>query len=788
MAPMFLYVKKRYLWALFFCAAAVFAFSARCSAGETTPEEQLDFAHGLFQRGMYEMAIAEYEKFASSYPDRQDVHEAYFGIAESRFFSKAYGIAAPLYLNYIERFKDPEKTSIAALRIGQAYFLTDQFERAKRQFSSVKTEGLEGKFVHILFLYSGKAYRATGDNDTALKFFNKVISLPEKNEHTSFALLEAGDIHFEKAVYAEAAALYERAFAGADSGKIKSFALRKKGQAQFAGGDFSSAAETFRKSRVDYPDEATASELLNNLLSSLFNDKRYGEVIIEYERNAESLRDNGTYFTAHYIAASSYALMDRHDESLAVIDRILSSPAISDDDRKRALKKEAEILIKGKRFSDAIQAIENRMKGREESADPALIFLKAEANYGAGSFDAAYDLYKAVVENHPDSSVSDFALYGMAFAMNSSGKDREARERFMEYYRLGKDDEKRQEALYNAIGLEIKLGMYDAAIGHCGLFLSSFKNSPLLERILFKLGSLSSETKRHEEAVKTFERFIQQYSGSEKLQEAYFLTAFNLQLLKKTDLAMKYYEKVSKSGDPSSLYYASLKNRALIFLKDEEHEKAAAAFNMIMSDFPDNDLGVEAHLWLGKFYISKKKYDDALRVLEQAGSKKDIAASMEIAYFKAEAYRWKKEYKRALEYYTTAVSSPENNVYIGASRIGKGLCLVSLGDLASAKAEFEAAIEEYPDDNTITMRSRFELAGIERMKGNLEESVKLYMLVTILYQDDHYCPEALFLAGEILESRGKTKESLSAYREITNSFKSSPRYEEARKKVTALDI
>ena len=30
--------------------------------------EQLDFANGLIQRGLYEMAIAEYEKFFTSFP------------------------------------------------------------------------------------------------------------------------------------------------------------------------------------------------------------------------------------------------------------------------------------------------------------------------------------------------------------------------------------------------------------------------------------------------------------------------------------------------------------------------------------------------------------------------------------------------------------------------------------------------------------------------------------------------------------------------------------------------
>ena len=84
------------------------------------------------------------------------------------------------------------------------------------------------------------------------------------------------------------------------------------------------------------------------------------------------------------------------------------------------------------------------------------------------------------------------------------------------------------------------------------------------------------------------------------------------------------------------------------------------------------------------------------------------------------------------------------------------------------------------------MRARFELAGIEHLKGDLEQAYKLYMMVAILYDNNDYCPKALLKAGEIFQTLGKVEEAKKAYREIANKYKRTDFAKEAKDRLKAL--
>ena len=78
-------------------------------AVEGTPLEHIDFAAGLFSRGMYGMAKEEYAKFLKLFPENEFVKEAYFGLAESAYFLKEYDEAIDAYQSYIDGFPQGDK-------------------------------------------------------------------------------------------------------------------------------------------------------------------------------------------------------------------------------------------------------------------------------------------------------------------------------------------------------------------------------------------------------------------------------------------------------------------------------------------------------------------------------------------------------------------------------------------------------------------------------------------------------------------------------------------------------
>ena len=82
------------------------------------------------------------------------------------------------------------------------------------------------------------------------------------------------------------------------------------------------------------------------------------------------------------------------------------------------------------------------------------------------------------------------------------------------------------------------------------------------------------------------------------------------------------------------------------------------------------------------------------------------------------------------------------------------------------------------EDNFVTLRARFELAGLDEAQQDLKQAAKLYMMVGILYKDAEYGPRALLQAGVLLQKLNETQAAVKAYQQILDDY---PHSEQALK-------
>jgi len=129
--------------------------------------EQLDFANGLFERGMFEMSLEEYKKFIIVFSDSQYFEEAHFGIAESLFFSEDYKKAILAYQEYVKTFPLKDKVVFARLRLGQAFFFTQQYDRAVSIFERIKPVDLNASLLQSFYFYKARVLFERAQKDEA---------------------------------------------------------------------------------------------------------------------------------------------------------------------------------------------------------------------------------------------------------------------------------------------------------------------------------------------------------------------------------------------------------------------------------------------------------------------------------------------------------------------------------------------------------------------------------------------------------------------------------------------
>ena len=748
--------------------------------------EQLDFANGLFQRGLYKMAKDEYDKFIEAFPKSRYLSEAYFGRAESLFFLKKYKDCIDLYKQYEKQFPSASKVDLVRLRLAQSFLFLKDYSSALGWLASVNSSALDNNFKQAFNFCLGKAYRGEGKNEDALKYFNKAADILKASKYAINAFLEAGDILSEEHNLDAALKYYDRAFNSTSDKTIKSLALYKRGEAYFAAGDYLSAIQVFRDVMDKYSKEDISRDAFANLLLALYNLSRNEELVSEYVKYKDIIKKEAAFFNVYYITAAAYTALSQYKDAVAVLDEALSIPSLSRQDRDKAILKKAEILVKSNQMSSAIKLLNTSLSDAGQEQD-RIFLLKAEAYYGLADFGRSYGFYKRIIDEFPGSELADEALYGAAHAKKAAGDNKNAMELFYRYFQEGKNLSKRREALYNDILIAISEGMTEKAVADSELYLEKFKNWYRSELVMFRLATLYADIKQYNKAIELLKNFISRYPKSSKLIRAYFLLAYDLQVEGKAAEALDYYKKIDISNASKDLRASVLKNMALIYLDMNEDENAAEMYEKLITEFNGRGLGIKVYIWLAEKYIDDGKMDDALRVLKCAQLKDiDERWRLEIAYFRGLALRQKGDYEDAIKNYDIVLGLKRSSVYVGASYIGKGICLSAIKEYAKARKAFESAIVECPDDATITMRARFEIANLEQEKGDLDEAYKFYMLVAVLYNDEVYCPEALFRAGRIFEELHKKEDAVKVYKEIVDVYSQSDLAVKARQRLKIL--
>jgi len=773
-----------------YLVAVVISTSAICtlSANQDSPTiEQLDFANGLFRRGMYRMAINEYKKFIELNPYDENLHQAYFGIAESNYFAKSYEDAVAAYRKYIELFPEGERASISKVRIGEAFFFGKRYDEALNTLLILEKEIEDYNLSLAVYFYIAKAFKTKGNIKEAHRYYTMVIRRAKTGEYAFHSLFELGELASSDSGYAKALNYFSKAHRAAYSDETRILALYQVAQMQFSSGDYTASADTFSDIVKTFPESETAPSALANFLLSLFNTGRYKDVTTEYAKAKAKIGDEGPYFDIHFVAACAYAEVEDYDEALSIIDTLSTSRKAGQDNLNKAALKRVEILLKSKRFEDALKVIDSDIQGLKINRDHAL-FFRGEALYGLERFSEASAVYEEVIEEFADSELRLDATYSLAYTKKVVSEDEEASQLFLDFFNQTEDDPRRQIALYNTILLYIKLGNLQEAQNQSKVFLDKFEGSDLRPKVLFKLGSVHSEMKEYDEAVKIYKRLIDLSKDGESLDDVHFLIGYNLQLSRRYKEALGYYKKIGVKKGSDGLYASALKNMALIYFLVDDKPKAAEIYDRITTEISPEALDIEAYIWLGRYYSNNKRFNDALRIIDVAPVKgAETEKGKELVYIKAEAYRSLGDPEKAIEHYNTILSGERGNVFSGAAHIGKGICLMAKKEFDSARAEFDIAIVENTDDNTITMRARFETAAIESVSGNFEEASKLYMLVAILYEDDNYCPKALFRAGENFQAIGKTQEAKKAYEELVVQYSKDPLADRARDKLAKIN-
>lgn len=754
--------------------------TAQAETGQTAPAaaketkqdaEQIDFANGLFERGLYPMALLEYEKYVANFADSEFVSDAYFGIAESRFLTRNYAKAVEGYEVYLERFPDGKNHHIAKLRLGQSYFLSDHFPKALEYFQQLNPADFDAHFQQTLHYFWAQTHMALNEMDRALGQLMKATQVLKADLYTANAFLDMGDIYLAQDKTQQAVESYVKAFHSASEQEIKSVAVFKQGEAYFSAGKFLEAAKEFENVVEVFSDQPVAAQAFSNLLIALYNAGAYEPAVKAHERYGKP--DKEALSNDVIVISSSYAALGRYQDGLAYLEK---AGGATDPETKQIISlQKAEILIQSEQYKEALRVLETDLQNNALNGDA--LYLKAEAYYGLKEYRTAYGLYERVAREFPESEFATDALMNMAHSAYAEERFEEAVDLFLKFADESQDPFKRGQALYNAILTARSLQQFDKAVDISRRYLSEYPDGNLVEEVQFRLGTDYFELKRYQQAVEAMDALLAGFPESEYRAEALFWQGQSYQAADQADKALALYQKVESDEKVSpEILYGALKSSIGIYLAQQNWEAAAASLDKVIARYPNNDLDPSQHLWLAEHYLAQNKFEDVLRVLEPLQARElPGPAKTGVAYFQGMAYHGLQQMEEALKRFDATIAAGPSD-YLAPAYLGRGNIHLQTGRMDEARQDFDKAIETSPDDHTISMQARYSIASLEEKREAWEEASKYYMLVGVLYQDATYTPQALFKAGQIFEHLERVDEAVKVYQEVEEKYPDSEEY------------
>ncbi len=165
-----------------------------------------------------------------------------------------------------------------------------------------------------------------------------------------------------------------------------------------------------------------------------------------------------------------------------------------------------------------------------------------------------------------------------------------------------------------------------------------------------------------------------------------------------------------------------------------------------------------------------------------SGEKSRLAENEAYSYYYGEHLKQpmtkQQQVQKALDLFKKAYdyrNSPRLLLYISDS-------YNELGKYDDAMAALNEFVGKYPSDQDLLPLAYKMMANIQLQKGDKEAALKtlntLYTSPGAIYKDF-----ALIESARILESEGKTAEAAAKYRELTEKFKDSPYFEEAKSRL-----
>ena len=765
-----------------------FCLTGLACAADLGADDRLQFADGLYVRGLYDLALQEYASFLKDFPQSDKPDVVYFRMGECHRHLNDAGAAEKAFRQVFVNYPASKLRLKAGFRRAGIFFEAKQYESAIDLYRAVLSEKPMPEVAAASLYFLAEALLAGGKTAAAAAELERLVKEQPGAEFHSYALLKLGRLYAESGLrdgeepgdvvgrgLAKAArlqkahALYGAAAEKPASPRVGAEALFQRAELSFKQKDYEQSAKMYGALLTRYPGDSRSEEAKLQAAWAAYNVGLFVDALKHAEQvlpvAGPDKREEWLY-----LRANSERQLVKHEAAVSTYMMLLKDfPAGRFADAARY--ESALAFYKMGRFEDAV-AWAGKVHDNAELAQD-ITWLLAESYSALKDVDNAIQYYGLLIRKFPGSEVACDATYRLAHALQSRGAFREAAE-------------------------------------HYGALVSTYPKRDLAPRALFASAFCLAKENRHEEAVRDLARLVKEYASSDWIEDALNQKAMSEVRLRRHDEALGTLRALLKRF-PKTRFKADAHYWQGVLLKDQDKaQDAEAQLRQCLAAAPREDLARKARFELALVLHKTGKSAESAELIQPllASPMKDRLTPALLEWLAD--YRFgRKEFKLSAEAAERLVACGPDPSWtqlgwylVGRSRSAlsdaKGaeaafvkaldirvttryasLSALAMGDLTLAAGRMADAVDHYnraaasaSDETLLDVRARayVGLGRTAKAQLDMKAAARFFMSVAILYDDPVLVPECLFEGAAAFSALGDTEAAGRAVAELMDRY------------------
>ncbi|MDD2709476.1 MAG: tetratricopeptide repeat protein [Verrucomicrobiae bacterium] len=732
---------------------------------EQFEQTQFDLANGLFLRNAFDLAIIEYRKYLTWFPNGANTEEVLYRIAECLRNQGNTNDARAQFLAILNTFPKGAFFARTCFRLGEMETDNGHPEESLLHYqqASERAESPETRLAALF--YQARTLLQLQRSKEALPVLKELARVEKQNPYRGFALLETARIKEAANELDEARIFYTKAFETDSSALLRAEAGMKAGQLEMNAGHWPPAVNLFEQlSQMDPGGEWVPYSNLQ-LIRCAYRGDQFA-LVVRLANDVKRLFPQDAATEVDLLNAHALRALRKYNEAAAAyqqfIQRYPKNPAVENATAERLI---CLFAVDGKNWEAEAHLFLERWPKSESR--PTILCLMGDRSFLRKDYQGAAGVYACVPLDKIPASRAAETVFRHGFSLLQMGQYKQSVEVFNHFLKRFPGHEWSANVLLLRGEAEQQGGRLAAAAGTFSQYVERYPRAADRENVLYRAALLNGGLKRYSAMRAAFHQLLRDYPQTRFASEAVYWTGWSFFEEKKYTDAIPFLTQARQAN--SKQYGAQTTSRLIIC-----HYQLGQRVKLLkeVDALPPDSTPQAPEIYE---YLARQSAQDGDPVAAERNYRRLLAhpgagtfrqsARWGLAKSLAAQNKWKNAID-AWESYQT--DYPDLGASIPA-KLELIPAYAAAGNLAKAQETAEDVMRLQPE-GVNNAQARFRLGEAFAEQKKFADAGKYYISVGLLYNDPDLAPRSLAKAIRCFENTGDTNQVARLRQELKAKY------------------